>query len=70
MELSRERLILFAGRSLSGIAGWAVADPLAGVGNVYQRAIVIGGVVGIFVGIFLGAIEGLSVVIKIKLNKE
>jgi len=61
MELSRERLILFAGAGLlGGIAGWAVADPLAGVGNVYQRAIVIGGVVGIFIGIFLGAIEGLS----------
>ncbi|MGE0823776.1 MAG: FHA domain-containing protein [Candidatus Binatia bacterium] len=62
MELSRERLILFAGAGLlGGVAGWAVADPLAALGNVYQRALALGGVVGIFVGIFLGAIEGLSV---------
>lgn len=61
MELSRERLILFAGAGLlGGIAGWAVADPLAGVGDVYQRALVLGAAIGVFVGIFLGAIEGLS----------
>jgi pSer/pThr/pTyr-binding forkhead associated (FHA) protein len=62
MELSRERLILFTGAGLlGGLAGWAAADPLADVGNVYQRALLLGAVTGIFVGIFLGAIEGLSV---------
>lgn len=62
MELSRERLILFAGAGLlGGIAGWAAADPLAAVGNVYLRALLLGAVIGIFVGVFISAIEGLSV---------
>ena len=62
MELSRERLVLFAGAGLlGGLAGWAAADPLAAVGNVYQRALLLGALTGVFVGLFLGAIEGLSV---------
>jgi len=62
MELSRERLVLFAGAGLlGGLAGWAAADPLAAVGNVYFRALLLGALTGVFVGIFLGAIEGLSV---------
>ena len=61
MELSRERLLLFAGAGLlGGIAGWAAADPLAALGNVYVRAFVLGALIGVFVGVFLGAIEGLS----------
>src|SRR5215510_1475939 len=61
MELSRERLVLFTGAGLlGGIAGWAAADPLAAVGNVYLRALLLGVVVGVFVGAFIGAIEGLS----------
>lgn len=62
MELSRERLLLFAGAGLlGGVAGWATADPLAALGNVYLRAFVLGAIIGVFVGMFLGAIEGLSV---------
>jgi hypothetical protein len=62
MELSRERLVLFAGAGLlGGLAGWAAADPLAAVGNVYLRALLLGAVIGVFVGAFIGAIEGLSV---------
>jgi pSer/pThr/pTyr-binding forkhead associated (FHA) protein len=61
MELSRERLVLFAGAGLlGGIAGWAAAEPLAGVGNVYLRAILLGAMIGVFVSAFIGAIEGLS----------
>jgi pSer/pThr/pTyr-binding forkhead associated (FHA) protein/Mg-chelatase subunit ChlD len=61
MELSRERLTLFAGAGmLGGIAGWAAAEPLAAVMNVYVRALLLGAMIGIFVGAFLGAIEGLS----------
>jgi pSer/pThr/pTyr-binding forkhead associated (FHA) protein len=61
MELSRERLVLFAGAGLlGGVAGWAAADPLAAVSNVYVRALLLGVVVGVFVGAFIGAIEGLS----------
>ncbi|MGE0683825.1 MAG: FHA domain-containing protein [Candidatus Binatia bacterium] len=61
MELSRERLSLFAGAGmLGGIAGWAAAEPLAAIMNVYVRALLLGAMIGIFVGAFLGAIEGLS----------
>src|SRR5574341_1048872 len=61
MELSRERLVLFTGAGLlGGIAGWAAAEPLAGVGNVYLRAILLGAMIGVFVSAFIGAIEGLS----------
>jgi pSer/pThr/pTyr-binding forkhead associated (FHA) protein/Mg-chelatase subunit ChlD len=61
MELSRERLVLFAGAGLlGGIAGWAAAEPLAAIGNVYVRALCLGVVIGVFVGAFLGAIEGLG----------
>jgi hypothetical protein len=61
MEFSRERLVLFTGAGLlGGLAGWAAADPLAGVGNVYLRALLLGVVIGVFVGAFIGAIEGLS----------
>lgn len=61
MELSRERLALFVGAGiLGGIAGWAAAEPLAAVMNVYLRALVLGAAIGIFIGSFLGAIEGLS----------
>lgn len=61
MEFSRERLVLFTGAGLlGGLAGWAAAEPLAAVGNVYWRALFLGAVIGIFVGAFLGAIEGLS----------
>jgi hypothetical protein len=61
MELSRERLFLFTGAGLlGGVAGWAAADPLAAVGNVYVRALLLGAAIGIFVGAFIGAIEGLS----------
>jgi len=61
MELSRERLTLFAGAGLlGGIAGWAAAEPLAAIMNVYIRAVALGAVIGIFVGAFLGAIEGLG----------
>jgi hypothetical protein len=62
MELSREKLVLFAGAGLlGGVAGWAAADPLAAVGNVYLRALLLGATVGVFIGVFIGAIEGLSV---------
>jgi pSer/pThr/pTyr-binding forkhead associated (FHA) protein len=61
MELSRERLVLFTGAGLlGGIAGWAAAEPLAAVDNVYLRALLLGAIIGIFVGAFIGAIEGLS----------
>ena len=61
MELSRERLTLFAGAGLlGGIAGWAAAEPLAAIMNVYVRALFLGAMIGVFVGAFLGAIEGLS----------
>jgi len=61
MELSRERLVLFSGAGLlGGLAGWAAADPLAAVGNVYFRAIALGAMIGVCVGAFIGAIEGLS----------
>ena len=61
MELSREKLALFAGAGLlGGIAGWAAADPLAAIGNVYLRALLLGATVGVFIGVFIGAIEGLS----------
>lgn len=61
MELSRERLALFAGAGLlGGIAGWAAAEPLAAVANIYVRALFLGAIIGVFVGAFLGAIEGLS----------
>lgn len=61
MELSRERLTLFAGAGmLGGIAGWAAAEPLAAIMNVYIRALLLGAMIGVFVGAFLGAIEGLS----------
>jgi VWFA-related protein len=61
MELSRERLVLFTGAGLlGGIAGWAAAEPLAAIGNVYVRALLLGAIIGIFVGAFIGAIEGLS----------
>ena len=62
MELSRERLVLFTGAGfLGGLAGWAAAEPLAALGNVYLRACVLGSIIGVFVGAFIGAIEGLSV---------
>jgi len=62
MELSREKLVLFAGAGLlGGVAGWAAAEPLAAIGNVYLRALLLGTTVGIFIGVFIGAIEGLSV---------
>ena len=61
MELSRERLILFTGAGLlGGLAGWAAAEPLAAIFNVYVRAICVGAAIGVFVASFLGAIEGLS----------
>lgn len=61
MELSRERLALFTGAGLlGGIAGWAAAEPLAAVENVYLRALLLGALIGVFVGAFIGAIEGLS----------
>lgn len=61
MELSRERLTLFAGAGmLGGIAGWAAAEPLAAIMDFYVRALLVGGVIGLFVGAFLGAIEGLN----------
>ena len=61
MELSRERLVLFTGAGfLGGLAGWAAAEPLAALGNVYLRALLHGAVIGVFVGAFIGAIEGLS----------
>ncbi|MBI3301245.1 MAG: FHA domain-containing protein [Deltaproteobacteria bacterium] len=61
MELSRERLVLFTGAGLlGGLAGWAAAEPLAAVGNVYLRALLLGAMIGVFVGAFIGAIEGLS----------
>ncbi len=61
MELSRERLVLFTGAGLlGGIAGWAAAEPLAAVGNVYLRALLLGALIGVFVSAFIGAIEGLS----------
>src|SRR5262245_37765205 len=61
MELSRERLVLFTGAGLlGGVAGWAAAEPLAAIGNVYTRALFLGAVIGVFVGAFIGAIEGLS----------
>ena len=61
MELSRERLTLFAGAGLlGGIAGWAAAEPLAATMNVYVRALFLGAMIGLFVGAFLGAVEGLS----------
>lgn len=62
MELSRERLTLFAGAGLlGGLAGWAAAEPLAAIANVYVRALCLGALIGVFVGAFLGTIEGLSV---------
>src|SRR5882672_10853685 len=61
MELSRERVILFTGAGLlGGLAGWAAAEPLAAIFNVYVRAICVGASIGVFVASFLGAIEGLS----------
>src|SRR2546425_182383 len=61
MELSRERLVLFTGAGfLGGLAGWAAAEPLAALGNVYLRALLHGAVIGVFVGAFIGAIEGPS----------
>lgn len=61
MELSRERLILFAGAGLlGGLAGWAAAEPLAGVSDATWRALFLGVVSGVFIGSFIGAIEGLS----------
>ena len=61
MELSRERLILYTGAGfLGGLAGWAAADPLASLGNVYVRAIALGAVIGVFIGAFIASIEGLS----------
>ncbi len=61
MELSRERVILFAGAGLlGGLAGWAAAEPLAAILNVHVRAICFGAAIGVFVASFLGAIEGLS----------
>lgn len=61
MELSRERLVLYTGAGLlGGLAGWAAADPLAIIGNVYLRALALGAIIGVFIGAFIGAIEGLS----------
>lgn len=61
MEFSRERLVLFTGAGLlGGLAGWAAAEPLAAVNNVYLRALLLGALIGVFVGAFIGAIEGLS----------
>jgi VWFA-related protein len=61
MELSRERLVLFTGAGLlGGVAGWAAAEPLAALGDVYLRALALGAIIGIGVGAFIGAIEGLS----------
>ena len=59
MELSRERLVLYSGAGLlGGLAGWAAADPLAAVGNVYLRAMALGGVTGVCVGAFMGPLKG------------
>ncbi len=61
MELSQERLALFVGAgALGGLAGWAAAEPLAAILNVYLRAAFLGAVSGVLVGAFLGVIEGLS----------
>ncbi len=61
MDLSRERLVLYTGAGLlGGVAGWATAEPLAGIFQPYARAAALGAAVGIFIGVFVGSIEGLS----------